>query len=120
MQNNSGLRPLGRAVLVLPLEASPEFKSAVGLIIPQAAKERLMMAEQVARVIAVGPEAWKEESIPRASVGQRVMISKYAGTLVVGPLDKKQYRVVNANDIFLEVSEGEESIGETIDDKAAA
>lgn len=106
-QNKSGLRPLGRAVLVFPLESSPEFKSAVGIIIPQSAKERLMMAETIALVIAVGPEAWKEESVPRAKPGDRVMISKYSGTLVAGTKDKKQYRVVNANDIFLEVAEGE-------------
>ena len=119
MENKSGLRPLGRAVLVEPLEASPEFKSSVGLIIPQAAKERLMMAEQVARVIAVGPEAWKEEAQPRAKPGDRVMIAKYSGTLVIGTLDKKQYRCVNANDIFLEVAEGEEA-QQSIDKAARA
>ena len=67
------------------------------------------MAEREAIVIEVGPEAWKEEKEPRAKPGDRVMIAKYSGTLVVGVKDKKQYRVVNANDIFLRVTVGQEN-----------
>lgn len=103
MPNTSGLIPLGRAVLVEPLD-SDEIKSTV-LAIPQTAKERMLMAEQKALVIAIGPEAWREENVPRAEVGQLVMIAKYAGTMTVGPKDKKQYRVVNANDLFLRIEE---------------
>lgn len=101
MQNTSGLIPLGRAVLVEPLESS-DIKSAI-IAIPETARERLMMAEQQALVVAVGPEAWKDEAVPRAMPGDRVMISKYAGTMTVGPLDKKQYRVINCNDVFLRI-----------------
>lgn len=100
-QNTSGLIPLGRAVLVEPL-ASDEIKSAI-IAIPESAKDRLMMAEQQALVIAVGPEAWKEEAEPRAKPGDRVMIAKYSGTMTIGPLDKKIYRAVNANDVFLRI-----------------
>jgi len=62
------------------------------------------MAEQRAIVIAVGPEAWIKEKHPRAKVGDHVMISAYAGMLTTGPKDNKQYRVVNANDIFLKIN----------------
>ena len=103
MLNNSGLRPVGRAVLVEPKE-SAEIKSAI-IAIPDTAKDRLMMAEQQALVIEVGPEAWRDEREPRAKPGDLVMISKYAGMMTVGPLDRKQYRVVNCNDIFLKFAE---------------
>ena len=63
------------------------------------------MAEQRAIVVAVGPEAWKEEGQPRAKAGDHVMISAYAGMITTGPLDNKTYRVVNANDIFLRITE---------------
>jgi len=103
MQNTSGLTPLGRAVLVEPLESN-DIKSAI-IAIPDTAKERLMMAEQQALVIAVGPEAWRDEKVPRAFPGEKVMISKYAGTMTIGPRDKKQYRVINANDVFLRIED---------------
>jgi len=112
MLNTTGLRPLGRAVLVEPLE-SDEIKSEK-LVIPDMVKDRLMMAEQQALVIEVGPMAWYEERfrflgiplwrVPRAKPGDKVMISKYAGMMTVSPVTKKQYRVVNANDIFLKIT----------------
>ncbi len=102
MQNKSGLRPLGRAVLVEPYE--PEIR--VGkIVIPPQARERMSSAEQRATVIAVGPEAWLEESQPRAKPGDKVMISAYAGAMCIGPLDGKQYRVINCNDIFLSITD---------------
>lgn len=110
MKNLSGLRPLGRAVLVEPYE--PEVK--VGrIVLPPAAKERMTSAEQRATVIAVGPEAWSDEAEPRAIPGDKVMISAYAGAMCVGPLDGKQYRVINCNDIFLQI---EHEITETVVD----
>jgi len=100
--NKSGLAPLGRAVLVEAYE--PEIKSGM-IVIPQTVKERTMAAEMRAIVIAVGPEAWKEESVPRAQSGDKVLISKYAGTICRGTLDGKLYRVVNANDVFLRITD---------------
>ena len=104
MKNKSGLTPVGQAVLVEPYEPERTIKSTL-IEIPVSARERLTMAEQRATVIAIGPEAWKDEQVPRASVGDRVMISAYAGILTEGPLDGKQYRVVNARDIFLRITD---------------
>jgi len=119
MQNQSGLRPLGRAVLVQPYESLPELRSKV-IEIPQSARERIALAEQEAIVVAVGPEAWQDEAQPRAKPGDRVMISKYAGIIVVGTKDKKQYRCVNANDIFLSIDADEAVIGGIVDNEKAA
>lgn len=101
MRNQTGLKPLGRAVLVKPYE--PEVKSRL-IEIPKSAQERHTMAEQRAIVIEVGSEAWKDESKPRAKAGDKVMVSAHAGILTRSPKDGKQYRVINANDIFLAIT----------------
>ena len=100
MKNKSGLTPLGQAVLVEPYE--PQLKSQV-IEIPISARERMTQAEQRAVVIEVGPEAWKDEKKPRAQAGDKVMVSAYAGMLTTGPLDGRQYRVINCRDIFLRI-----------------
>lgn len=62
------------------------------------------MSEQRAVVIAVGPEAWKDEKTPRAVPGDRVMVSAHAGLQTKSPVDGKIYRVINARDIFLKIT----------------
>lgn len=101
-RNKSGLEPLAQAVLVEPYEPEFTVKSSI-IAIPPSARERMTLAEQRAVVVAVGPEAWKDEKGPRAKPGDKVMVSAYAGTMTVGPLDGKQYRVVNARDVFLKI-----------------
>lgn len=101
MTNTSGLRPLGRAVLIEPIQS--ELKTDK-IIIPENLRERSMMVEVTGRVVAIGPEAWKEEKYPRAQVGDIVMISKFCGAIMQGPQDNKLYRMVNAEDIFCEVT----------------
>lgn len=102
-KNPSGLVPLGSSVLVEPFEPERTIHSKI-IAIPETARDRLMMAEQHAVVIEVGPEAWKNESQPRARVGDFVMISAYAGMMTTGPKDGRRYRVVNANDVFLRIT----------------
>lgn len=101
MTNTSGLRPLGRAVLVEPVESELRTDK---IIIPENVRERSMMVEVFAIVVAIGPEAWKEEAHPRAQVGDKVMVSKWCGHICQGPGDNKMYRMVNAEDIFCEVT----------------
>lgn len=97
MTNTSGLKPLGRAVLVQAYE--PERKK--GLIeIPGVVSDRMQMVENRAVVIEVGADAWSDEAQPRAAAGDRVLITKFAGFMAVGPLDGKHYRLVNDRDIF--------------------
>jgi len=96
MENNSGLKPLGRAVLVEHYE--PEVKSSM-LVIPDAVQDRTLMVEQRAVVVEVGEACWPDEP-PRAKPGDRVLISKMSGYMAVGPADGKRYRLVNDRDIF--------------------
>ena len=101
IENTSGLEPLGRAVLVKPYE--PEKKEGL-IVIPDQVQERTHMIEQRAVVVAIGPAAWEDESVPRAKVGDKVMVAKFAGAMAIGPLDDQKYRFVNDRDIFAKVT----------------
>jgi co-chaperonin GroES (HSP10) len=100
--NKSGLRPLGRAVLVEPYE--PEIKKSL-LVMPDSVKERTAMIETRAIVLDIGPSAWDDEPAPRAVVGDKVLISKFAGVMVTGTADGKTYRIVNDRDIYCAIEE---------------
>lgn len=112
-ENQSGLEPRGRAVLV---QVDDSVKSTGSKIeIPDFVKDKTDMVEQNAVVIAVGPSAWKDEGYwepfcwgllrrwvvtPRAAVGERVLVTRFAGYMTKGPADDKRYRLVNDRDIF--------------------
>lgn len=69
-------------------------------MIPEAVKASMNTVDMRATVIAVGADAWSDEREPRAKVGDRVMVTKFAGIMVKGPRDGQQYRLVNDRDIF--------------------
>ena len=100
MKNNSGLKPLGRAVLVQTYE--PEKKESLIVMIDEV-QERNQMIEQRAIVIAVGKHAWCDEPEPRAVVGDKVLVSKFAGFMAKGTADGKTYRIINDRDIFAQI-----------------
>lgn len=97
MNNTSGIFPAGRAVLVEHYE--PEREDSL-IQLPDAVKASQAMLNQRAVVVAVGPCAWHDEPQPRARVGEKVIISKFAGYMATGTLDGKSYRLVNDRDIF--------------------
>lgn len=104
MTNDSGLKPLGVAVLIAPYE--PERKG--GLIkIPDSVQGRMSMMEIRATVIEVGPSAWHDEPRVRASAGDKVMVTKFAGMMVKGTADGKIYRLVNDRDIYCAITREE-------------
>lgn len=98
--NKTGLVPLGHAILIEAYE--PEFKKGV-IKIPENVAERTMQTEMRAVVLAVGPEAYLNESAPRCKPGDKVLVAKFAGVICKSPLDGKLYRVVNGNDVFLKI-----------------
>lgn len=99
--NTSGLKPLGRAVLVEHYE--PERKKSL-IELPQSVHERAITLEQRARVIEVGEACWPDEP-PRARPGDLVMVSKMAGYMAVGPADGRYYRLINDRDIFAAITQ---------------
>jgi co-chaperonin GroES (HSP10) len=95
--NPSGIVPLGHAVLVKPYE--PEVKSGM-IQIPDHIRGAMQAVDQRCTVIAVGPDAWSDESMPRAKPGDKVLITKFAGYVTSQTADGESYRLVNDNDIF--------------------
>lgn len=103
VSNTSGLKPVGRAVLVKPYVI--EEKTAGGLILPDQVRNKDQLAEQRAVLIEAGKFAWKDEPEPRALPGDKILFSKWAGYQAVGTADGEVYRVVNDNDIFMLITE---------------
>lgn len=99
--NQSGLRPLGKAVLIEAFE--PERKAG-RIVIPENVQGRMSMVDNRATVIEVGEDAWADEAKPRAKVGDKVLVTKFAGFMATGPADGKLYRLVNDRDIFCAIT----------------
>ena len=102
VENKSGLVPVGRAVLLLPYD--PDFAGSA-IVVPEGVRRSLDMLESRAIVIAVGPSAWEDEPVPRAYVGDKVLVTRYCGAMLRGPLDDVQYRMVNGDDIYAKIIE---------------
>ena len=99
--NDSGINPAGHRVLIL-VENETEDEKALrkaGLIMAETTKQRHHLAQMAGIVVAVGKTAWVDfKSEPWATVGDRVMFSKYSGVILRGK-DNNQYRMVNDEDI---------------------
>lgn len=93
-----GLEPLGRAILVEPYE--PERKSSV-IALPDFVLDKERTLDTMVRVVAIGPVAWPDEPA-RAKVGDIVYIAKFTGFMAKG-LNGKPYRFVNDRDVFARV-----------------
>lgn len=97
MRNESGLKPLGHAVLVKPYE--PEKVGSL-IELPEFVQQRGAALETRAVVIEVGDAAWHDEPKPRAKAGDKVLVARMAGSTAVGTADGQIYRFINAKDIF--------------------
>lgn len=97
MHEPSGLKPLGHAVLV---ESYDPETARSPIVLTEGAERGMKSLENRARVLAIGPLAWKDEGMPRAAVGDLVLLANYSGVLVTGPRDGKIYRMINDRDIY--------------------
>lgn len=88
------IKPLGDRVVIKMVETEETTKS--GIVLPGSAKEK----PQVAEVVAVGPGGLVEgkEVQMQVKVGDRVLISKYAGTEV--KMDGTEYTILKQGDIL--------------------
>ena len=88
------LKPLFDRVVLKDAEIEETTKS--GIILAGNAKEK----PQVAEIVAVGPGGVVEgkEITMQVKAGDRVLISKYAGTEV--KLDGQEYTILRQNDIL--------------------
>ena len=93
------IKPLADRVVIKMLEAEETTKS--GIILTSAAQEK----PQVAEIIAVGPGGVVDgkEIVMEVNVGDKVLISKYAGTQV--KLDDEEYTILRQSDILAKVED---------------
>jgi chaperonin GroES len=88
------LKPLSDRVVLKMVEAEETTKS--GIILTAAAKEK----PEIAEVVAVGPGGMVDgkEVAMTVRVGEKVIMSKYAGTTV--KVDGEEYTIVRVGDIL--------------------
>lgn len=93
------IKPLADRVVIKMVEAEETTKS--GIILTGAAKEK----PQVAEVVAVGPGGVVDgkEIKMELKIGDRVLMSKYAGTEV--KLDGEEYTILRQSDILAKIED---------------
>ncbi|MGN1422411.1 MAG: co-chaperone GroES [Oscillospiraceae bacterium] len=93
------IRPLADRVVIKMVEAEETTKS--GIILTAKAQEKPSIAE----IVAVGPGGMVDgnEVVMNVKVGEKVLISKYAGTEV--KVDGVEYSILRQSDILAVVEE---------------
>ncbi|MDI9470531.1 MAG: co-chaperone GroES [Bacillota bacterium] len=88
------IKPLADRVVIRMLEN--EEKTQSGIVLPGSAKEK----PQIAEVVAVGPGGVVDgkDVVMELEVGDRVLMSKYAGTEV--KVDGVEYTILRQSDIL--------------------
>ncbi len=88
------IKPLGDRVVIKMVESEETTKS--GIVLPGSAKEK----PQYAEVVAVGPGGVIDgkEIVMEVKVGDKVLLSKYAGTEV--KLDGTEYTILRQSEIL--------------------
>ena len=91
------IKPLGDRVVIKMVETEETTKS--GIVLPGSAKEK----PQYAEVVAVGPGGVVDgkEVTMEVKVGDKVLLSKYAGTEV--KIDGVEYTILRQSDILAKV-----------------
>ncbi|MCL1903244.1 MAG: co-chaperone GroES [Oscillospiraceae bacterium] len=93
------IKPLADRVVIKMLEAEETTKG--GIILAGSAKEK----PQVAEIVAAGPGGVVDgkDIVMEVKVGDKVLISKYAGTEV--KLDGNEYTILRQSDILARVTD---------------
>ena len=88
------IKPLGDRVVIKMTEMEETTKS--GIVLPGSAKEK----PQIAEIVAVGPGGLVDgkEVTMQVSVGDKILISKYAGTEI--KMDDVEYTILKQSDIL--------------------
>jgi co-chaperonin GroES (HSP10) len=93
--------PTGYRILVKPDDIEKVTKGGIVLV----TDEKLERAAQhVGTIVAIGKQAWKAfskkyDGAPWASVGDRIIYSKYAGKYVKDPETQEQFVILNDEDV---------------------
>jgi len=113
-RNTSGLKPVGRALLV-ELYSVPTHSGPIEL--PPDVVQKNQLAQQKAVVVACGPFAYGSEPVPRCVPGDHIIFGKYAGYQTTGPSDGKAYRLIEDNAVFCVMVDHQETSGQVFKDE---
>ena len=104
-----GIAPVEYKVLIQPEVV--DDKSAGGMYLPDSVRERQQYAMDRGTVLAYGNGFFQELPGPRPEVGDKVIYSKYAGSVVTMQIDGKRVdcRLVNDKDICAIIREEEDN-----------
>lgn len=108
--NPSGISPTEYKVLIAPKAAADKIGS---IIVPDQTKDAEKYATMEGVVIATSPLAfsyarpdeWEAVGAVPPKPGDRVLFAKYAGVLLKGPRDGKDYRLVNDKDVVATIED---------------
>ena len=97
----SGITPIEYNVVVKPERVEEQTKG--GLYMPDEVREKDQYGEFKGVLVALSPMAfsfdeWPEDA-PKPKVTDRVVFTRYAGTLVVGD-DGEDYRIMKDKDVL--------------------
>jgi len=101
--------PVDYKVLVEP-EVVPD-KSAGGMYLPDSVRDRQQYAVDRGTIVAFGEGFFERLQGPTPKIGDKVIFSKYAGSLItVGEgKERKEYRLLNDEDICAILKEEKEN-----------
>lgn len=95
-ENNSGLHPLGRAVLLWPLETGLKTTK---IQLPDSVKQRQLTLDTIGWVVEMGSDCDQDAGGIRCRVGDPVIVAALAGSMREGK-DGVLYRFVRHMDIY--------------------
>jgi len=95
------ITPSGHKILVKP--EAVETKSAGGIIYGNFDEKMEKAGVQQGTLVAFGNQAWKAFSAefdgkPWADIGDYLFYSRYAGKILVDPIDGEEYMIMNDED----------------------
>lgn len=106
MQNNSGVSPLDKRILVKPDSVEEVTKGGIILVAAHAERDKYAMTKGT--LVAVGETAWSEavadahnhgRTFTPPAPGDRIMMAKYGGTIITGT-DGEEYRLLNDEELI--------------------
>lgn len=95
VENNSGYRPVGRAVLLRAFEL---LEKQSRIVVPDEAALSSATCDTQGIVVGIGADAWKDIS-KRCEVGDKVLFTKFTGGVLKGK-DGYVYRMIPADAIY--------------------
>ena len=104
MKNNSGIRPTGHYILVLPDPVEERTKGGI-ILTPNTVEDERRETTR-GTVVEVGPTGWREfgDGSPWAKPGDHVCYGRHAGRFMKG-VDDRDYVLMNVEDILAVLSD---------------